>query len=458
MRPFITEGRMAGQDEDTDERITDLSTQLEAAVKRAGELAQSLADDKNEHVAEIRVELEAQKTAIASLLDEQRKLQAKAEHANALASIEALTAQVEELKSWRTPRKHEWNANDRQPGQGDGGIPWAVKLWMAKKGDIDMYRELKAANKALSEGTTTAGGFLVPPQYIQDLVALRRATAPLRDWVTVMPVNSNLVYVPRQTTAELVAWTAENAPKVSTDEVFAQISVNIFTLAGIAKISNQLLEDASPMVDAVVKNSIGRGLGIEEDRAMINGSGTGQPTGILNSGATTTHASAQTAVSLYDDTLAAIGRVQGGYFGQPTAILMAPRTWSKLQTAKDTTNRFLGIGTVLGSAQLNLPGYSNPTGAAPGVLMTMFGIPVIIDANVPIAQTVSSNSDRSSIVVGAFNEAWLLERGGDIRMDTSDVAGTAFEQNQTWFRGEERVGFTAARLTSAFAIVDDVGP
>jgi hypothetical protein len=38
-------------------------------------------------------------------------------------------------------------------------------------------------------------------------------------------------------------------------------------------------------------------------------------------------------------------------------------------------------------------------------------------------------------------------------VDVSNEAGTAFESNQTWYRGEERIGFTAARQPTAFCYV-----
>jgi HK97 family phage major capsid protein len=89
-------------------------------------------------------------------------------------------------------------------------------------------------------------------------------------------------------------------------------------------------------------------------------------------------------------------------------------------------------------------------------MAAIFGYPVLIDANIPVNLTTGTGSNRSVIIVGAFKEAWLFERDG-ITMDVSSEAGTSFEQNQTWFRGEERVGFTAARLPAGFQIINDIG-
>lgn len=466
-----------GTDATTPEpQVPDVTAELQALTLKAGLVAERLRapDAVTVDTKAIEAELETLKAQMEPLMAEQER-QAKA------AQITSLLARVEALESMPAARKHEWDVSGTpQPGgsRSDGskfaGKSFAYALVRGKRGD-PAYRDLiwewsehnaremdaKYGTKALAEGVNTSGGVLVPPQYIQELVMLRRATAPLLGYIRSIPVHSNQVLIPTQTTASTVGWTAENAAKPSTDEVLGQITVNIFTLAGIAKISNQLLEDSTPAVDAIIREDLLRGLNIEMDRAVLNGSGTGQSTGILNTaGVTSTASLADTThpAVLLDDILAAIGRLQAVYFGNPDAIVMAPRTWTKLQTSKDTTGRYIALGTVVGSQALSMPGLPNPTGAtdnnmglAGGPVFTLFGFPLVIDANMPINQ----GGANSSIVVGALRESWALMRD-EIRMDTSNEAGTSWETNQTWFRGEMRMGFTAARLPTALQIISNV--
>ena len=472
----------------------DLTRSIQELTKKAGLIAERLrAEPATADLEAVKSEYESLKGQLEPLISEQQK-RAREE------TVKSLLERVDALESTPMSRKFQFD----MPGHDDAhaGALWrqghksarmmeverklepfdehsfALTLVMAKKGRFEaqkLINEWSQANaewlavrtgrKALAEGTNATGGFLVPPQYIQELVLLRRLTAPLLDCVRNIPVTSNLIYVPTQTGVGTIGWVAENAPKPSTDEVVGQIAANLFMIAGIAKVSNQLLEDSTPAVDAIVRQDLMRGLNIEQDRVVINGSGTGQPTGIINtSGVTTTVASAQTAASIIDDILAAVGRVQGSYLGNPDAIVMAPRTWTKLQTAKDSTGRYIALGTVLGFQQLTLPGLPNPTGAndagtgiGGGPVWNMFGYPVVIDGNMPINLTVGGNTNRSDIIVGALRECWMLVRD-EVRTDVSNEAGTSFETNQTWFRSEARVGFTAARLPSAIQVISDVGP
>lgn len=458
--------------------VPEITQEIQALTLKAGLVAERLrADPTTVDTKAIELELDTLKSRMEPLVVEQER-QAKN------AQIEQLLARVNALEAMPAGRIHEFEVNGAASGQsvspGRGlekfaGKSFAFVLAQGKRGNpeyVNMLWEWNTANakgwdeqrgtKALAEGATTTGGFLVPPTYYQDLVMLRRATAPLLQYVRSLPVTSNQIIIPTQTTASTVGWTAENAVKPSTDEVFGQITVNIYTLAGIAKISNQLLEDSTPSVDAVVRQDLMRGLNIEMDRTVLNGTGTGQSTGMLNTaGVTVTPSTALTGTpaALFDDILSAIGRLQASYFGPPDAIVMAPRTWTKIQSAKDSTGRYLGLGTLVGSQTYTAPNVPNPTGATAdnmgltgGMTFTIFGYPVVVDANMPINQTGGA---QSSIIVGALHESWALMRD-EIRMDVSNEAGSSWESNQTWFRGETRMGFTSARLPTALQIISAI--
>lgn len=292
--------------------------------------------------------------------------------------------------------------------------------------------------KAMSEGTNSAGGFMVAPDYMNDAVAeMRRAAAPLLNLLTTMPVQTNVVYIPRHTGALTTAWTAENVTKTSSDEVFGQITVNIYTVAGIAKVSNQLLADSRPTVDAIIRNDMARGIELAKDLAVINGSGSGQPLGILGTSGIGTQAIGSDFLG--DAIIAGISTMRQVYYGEPNAIVMHPRDYNKLVAKKTTTGEYVFVS----------PGNQGIAGSATS-LPSFMGLPIVIDHNVPTNLGAGTNETR--VIIGNFREGWLFERD-NYTMDVSDVAGTAFADNQTWFRGEQRVGFTAARQPTAFHVI-----
>jgi HK97 family phage major capsid protein len=85
----------------------------------------------------------------------------------------------------------------------------------------------------------------------------------------------------------------------------------------------------------------------------------------------------------------------------------------------------------------------------------VFGLPVYSDANIPT--NLGAGTNESRMIIGAWSEVYVFDRVG-MNMDVSSEAGTSFEQNQIWFRAEERVGFTAARQPSALYVMTGLTP
>jgi HK97 family phage major capsid protein len=67
---------------------------------------------------------------------------------------------------------------------------------------------------------------------------------------------------------------------------------------------------------------------------------------------------------------------------------------------------------------------------------------------------LGTGTNESRVIVGDFREALILDRQG-ITVDESQHV--YFTTNQTVFRSEERVGFTAARTPLAFNVVGGAG-
>lgn len=333
---------------------------------------------------------------------------------------------------------------------------------------------------ALAEGTGSSGGFLVVPAYLQELFAeTRRQGNALRSygWLNVHPIESNQALIPRGTGAATVAIVSENTAKPSADQAFTQITVNVFLAAGISKQSKQMAMDSSPTVLDLSTRELGTLLGNLEEQKAIFGTGTGEPRGILNvtglavppqsasdtaNGAVATGATAQ---AIIDQILNCVVAVASQYFAPPNGVLMHPRRLGFLLKAKDTATNY--IFNMQGSFRAPniepaLQSTTRADGATFGSLNTppvsFLGIPLGTSVNIPTNQNfgITGASDQDVILVAAWQEAHWFQRQ-DVTMDTTDVAGTSWEQNQVWIRAEERFGFTAERYPTAFGVVHGKG-
>ena len=135
----------------------------------------------------------------------------------------------------------------------------------------------------MTEGTAAQGGYLVRPQVERQIVHARELDNVLRGLCSKLNVTTNAIQLDQLGLSTTAGWVAELAPKPETTGMtLATITANVFTAAGLATISNQLLADSNPAVDSLVTADLAKRLVALEETAFLNGTGTGQPLGILN--------------------------------------------------------------------------------------------------------------------------------------------------------------------------------
>lgn len=287
------------------------------------------------------------------------------------------------------------------------------------------------AVRAAGEGSTGAGGALVPAQYMQDQFVLSLQTAVAfrnAPGVDTIPVQSPLVYFPRETVMPTSAAYAEAATITASDPTFGQQAITIKKQAALNQFSNELLADSTPAYEQYIGRSLARSLALTQDLQYLEGVGTGANvlglgsyTGLTASPAAATNgdywgqnaATTPTAPGT-DFPLAMISaaRVAGW---EPNAWIMRPDVWQSLQKVKDVNGRYIleSSGGVFG-APVVVPNIgalpTQNTYVSPPWKGVLFGIPVFLTAQIPTAETQGDRSDATHVYLGDFNFARVLER------------------------------------------------
>jgi HK97 family phage major capsid protein len=199
--------------------------------------------------------------------------------------------------------------------------------------------------RALSEGTATAGGHLVPTPLSARVIDLaRNATRVFQAGAITVPMTAQTLKLARLTGEGTPAWHAENAAITDADMTFDSITFTARTLTRLVKLSVELFDDSDPSAEDVIARSFAAQVALELDRVALRGSGTApEPRGVLNtSGITTTaHGANGAAITNYDFWLDAKGVVMGNNF-EPNAHIQAPRSTTSLSKLKEaTTNAYL---------------------------------------------------------------------------------------------------------------------
>jgi HK97 family phage major capsid protein len=280
-------------------------------------------------------------------------------------------------------------------------------------------------SKALAEGVGATGGFLVPTEYIAQLYAMVYETNPIRNLATIIPMRRRQVTIPvldqTDTTAGTSAmfggitakWTEEASQKAETDPSFREINLVAHKLVCYTRVSDELLDDSAIALDAFLRGPLGFGGAIawHEEYAFLRGTGAGQPLGVINAGATYTHA-----------------RAADGAFGVADVVGMLSHFYGERPTwhfSRSMMSNLLQMNGPAGNAS-----YVFIPNAREGAPDTLFGFPVYYTEKLP-------NVGTTGDVVLADWRYYLV---GD-RMATTVDSTTVerFQYDQTSWRAVHRV-------------------
>jgi HK97 family phage major capsid protein len=280
---------------------------------------------------------------------------------------------------------------------------------------------------ALSESTGgTVGGYLVPQEVRLDLFRTVAERAIIRPRALVVPMTSATLDLPLPdaTTAQsagtppyfggiLMAWVNEGV-SVPEQMEFAirRVQLKANYLAGYAKVSNVLLEDA-PGLEALLRRLFADAVAWFEDYYFFVGTGVGQPTGMQQSPAALPVSRNTSSKFLEVDAAKMVGQ-------------LLPSSWPRACWAMhpSVAEYLKQLGTT--SWQANQP-VMDRQGTPAGVL---HGLPVFVTDKLP--------------ALGTTGDVVLFDPGLYVIGDRQEVEVAASEHinfltNQTTFRVSERV-------------------
>jgi HK97 family phage major capsid protein len=296
------------------------------------------------------------------------------------------------------------------------------------EGDQDAQERLRRHGREVAEkrainSTDGTGGEFVPPLWAQeDWIALAKAGRAVADACRSMPLpaGTDSINFPSVATGATTATQTDGGSVSSTDITTGSYSVGVKTIAGQQDLSQQLLDRSVPGIDQVIYEELYGRYAINLDTQVISGSGSGSnATGILSvSSINTDSTSTATVTAVYSKIAGLINSVHTGRFLPPSVIFMHPRRWAWFLAAVDGNNRPL---VVPNGPAFNQAGVLSRV-APEGIVGTLQGLPVVIDANIPTNLGSGTNEDR--IIVARAEDLWLMEDQLRTRVLSEVLSGT----------------------------------
>lgn len=437
----------------------EIGSEIESLQATAGSLLERLTSTSSgDDIKAVQTEMQAVQGELATLTAE-RDARLREEEMNGVkAQIQSFESALRDLQE-----SSRITSSDFQLA---GGVPFQGEKSIYAKGERSLFGDIRAARggdqkavqrlsdaikaqyeaegKAMTEGTDADGGFLVRPQLMAGLLQTPERPPSITALIPTVRVTTDSVEFVSVSSGLVAGWAAELAEKPQGQLSFSQFTASVFTAAGLSVASNQLLADSS--VDQIIYRELRKRYNNVIAKAIVNGTGSGQPLGLLQTPGRnvitydSTADGAFTVPGLLKKILDAITAVQENNLSEPTHIVLRSSTWNAIISDADSKGIF-----TLGS-----DGLSRARTAADSLPnRSLYGYPVVLENNIP--QNLGTGTDETRVIVGDFSEALMLERE-DFSIDKSEHV--YFTSNQTVFRGEGRVGFTAARYPKAFSTVE----
>lgn len=270
----------------------------------------------------------------------------------------------------------------------------------------------EATLKALSEGVPADGGFTVPQDFYNALLEELEEQSVMRSMVTVVPMNTNVLTLTEGGDGPEVYWTAEGATKTTTTMEFTQPTITAYKLAAIIYMTDELMDDSAFDLTQVLVRRFAMKMAQAEEKAIIAGTGVGQPTGIFVDANVAARAVAGNLS--FDNIIDLIYDLPVRY-RRNARFIVHNNNVRELRKIKDNDGRYL---------------WQDPVSA--GQPATIQGYPVIETYDCP----------ESEIAFGDYREGyWLGDRQRMTVKITNDTE-TTFTQDKTAIRVVQRIGGT----------------
>lgn len=132
--------------------------------------------------------------------------------------------------------------------------------------------------------TTTSAGDLVPNTVRGDMYVgpLRESLLVRQMGVRVLSGLTGDVTIPKAGDGLTASWVAENEAIPESDMTFNSITLRPRHVGALTEMSRQLIQQADPSIERLVRDDLAYAVAKEVDRAIIAGDGNKEPLGIIN--------------------------------------------------------------------------------------------------------------------------------------------------------------------------------
>lgn len=373
-------------------------------LKELADQMQSVWAEMKASMAENGRETGEQKAALAAMNTRLDQLEVRAQRAMVMANIQGARAEQSDERKAFSLALRKGLVGVRHESKELGAL-----VRIASPGEA----------KALSLGDDTTGGFLATPDFVDDIIKAVILFSPIRAVATVRATSNRSVLLPVRKGVYAATWVSETGTRSETTGLkYGLEELPNHEMYSEVLISNQDIEDVAFDMDQQLQMEASEQFGVAEGKAFVNGSGSGQPEGIMTNAAIAAVHNGNATELLYAGLASLCYNVKSAYAAQGTWLLNR-QTIGLIRQIEDTNGRPMW--------EPGFPGFDKMEPPA------IFGRPYLEASDMP-----SVAAGTYPIVFGDIKRGYtIVDR---VQMVVQRLVEKYAEQGQVAFLVRKRVG------------------
>lgn len=242
--------------------------------------------------------------------------------------------------------------------------------------------------KALTVSNDTTGGYLAPPEYVQEMLKTVTEMSPIRSIARIRSTGQRSVQMPKRTGQFSAQWVAESGTRSETSGYTVGMEeIPTHEMYALVDISEQDLEDTVFDLESEMSGEFAEQFAKAEGTAFVSGSSVGRPEGLLTNGSVGETVSGHASTILADGLISLVHAVKSDYAKNGTFVFNRT-SLAAIRKLKDTAGQYVF------QAGMSLIG---------GAPSTILGFPYVEATDMP-----SEGSNTYPVLFGDFSRGYMI--------------------------------------------------
>lgn len=318
--------------------------------------------------------------------------------------------------------------------------------WSKAGYEKDVILATKTVVEGQSVGTPANGGVMVPMEVSAQIIdRIKRRVVLMKMGAQELPVSAGVgsYSLPTANSGSTAYWVAELNSITQSLLQFGDVRLNPYKVAGLSRISSELLRDSATSIEAFVQEDIAKALAREIDKVGLVGLGTTQPVGIVNTQNILTLATGDNGVETNWQLISALRLLleMEETDSENLGLVSSPAFFEKLRSQ---------VVSPFNGATDGVPVFAPMVSDA--ALASALGCKIGKTTLMPANKTKGTGHNLTSAVMGDFSNLVFATWGG---MEiASSIHGDNFTHDTVQIRATQRVDW-GVRDPKGFAVVTD---